>query len=438
MIRAIEGVAVDAEATERRVDPSAFGRLAAIGDVELADRLVGVFLSDADGRAAQVDAAIGARETPPAPGAPWPRSSASASSSGRLPCANGCASSTAGSKGVGGTDDPGWEVLNRTDRPGTARRGNEGTPAGGRGDPRLARARRQGWPRAATRSSRNVVSRTSTPAIARAMTKGSGWPSSQPAAAANAARRGTRAGRRGRGPRGRMPGVAPLPGPGSPRAGATPRQEPPTEDDRPAGERRAQDQRGRPRDGVEQCAERRPQAWPRQPRRCRPAGRAPRPAGRRAGQPSIETSTSWTAPSTIRQARRREGAPVERSASRRRARRARTARPGSGTRTSVGEVAPARRRASGRSPRRPRRRRRSRSSGAAGPPGRSRSGRRRHLVPDRHPTGAPRRRRPRAGRRRRSRRPRSGPRRGRGRRSRRDRGRQADRRRPRMRPTAPG
>lgn len=57
-----EGTALDADAADPRVDPSAFGRLAAIGDVELADRLVGVFLSDADGRAAQVDAAIVAHD----------------------------------------------------------------------------------------------------------------------------------------------------------------------------------------------------------------------------------------------------------------------------------------------------------------------------------------------------------------------------------------
>ncbi|HEY4189438.1 MAG TPA: response regulator [Candidatus Limnocylindrales bacterium] len=59
--------AMPADETDRgradpRIDPAAFGRLAAIGDVALAHRLVGVFLSDADGRAAQVDAAIDARD----------------------------------------------------------------------------------------------------------------------------------------------------------------------------------------------------------------------------------------------------------------------------------------------------------------------------------------------------------------------------------------
>jgi CheY-like chemotaxis protein len=71
VIPAIEGTATEPVAdgqgadwavADPSVDPSAFGRLIAIGDTELADRLVGVFLSDADGRAAQVDAAIDARD----------------------------------------------------------------------------------------------------------------------------------------------------------------------------------------------------------------------------------------------------------------------------------------------------------------------------------------------------------------------------------------
>ena len=152
---------------------SAFGRLAAIGDVELADRLVGVFLSDADGRAAQLDAAIGARD---AAGAR--RALAAIERIGVLIGATALCERVreldGRLKGRGATDDPRLGRPDRTDRPGTARRGDEGTPAGGRGDPRLAHVRRQGSPRAATTSSRNVVSRTSTPAITSAMMNGSG------------------------------------------------------------------------------------------------------------------------------------------------------------------------------------------------------------------------------------------------------------------------
>ena len=173
MIPAIEGVAVDAEATDPRVDPSAFGRLAAIGDVELADRLVGVFLSDADGRAAQVDAAIGARD---AAGAR--RALAAIERIGVLVGATGPVRTGARARRPARRA---WRNRrsrlgrpDRTDRPGTARRGDEGTPAGGRGDPRLARARRQGSRRAATTSSRNDVSMTSTPAMTSAMMNGSG------------------------------------------------------------------------------------------------------------------------------------------------------------------------------------------------------------------------------------------------------------------------
>ena len=109
MIPAIEGVAVDAEATDPRVDPSAFGRLAAIGDVELADRLVGVFLSDADGRAAQVDAAIGARD---AAGAR--RALAAIERIGVLVGATALCERVRDFdgrlEGRGATDDPGWDV----------------------------------------------------------------------------------------------------------------------------------------------------------------------------------------------------------------------------------------------------------------------------------------------------------------------------------------
>ena len=61
VIPATDGPAI-AGVADARVDPAAFGRLAAIVDVELADRLVGVFLSDADGRAAQVEEAMRAHD----------------------------------------------------------------------------------------------------------------------------------------------------------------------------------------------------------------------------------------------------------------------------------------------------------------------------------------------------------------------------------------
>ena len=66
VIPATDGVAAADPGADARVDPAAFGRLAAIGDLELADRLVGVFLSDADGRATQVDEAMRAHDAPAA------------------------------------------------------------------------------------------------------------------------------------------------------------------------------------------------------------------------------------------------------------------------------------------------------------------------------------------------------------------------------------
>jgi hypothetical protein len=144
VIPTIEGVAVDADAADPRVDPSAFGRPAAIGDVELADRLAGVFLSDADGRAAQVEAAIGARRRR-CPARPCRDRADRGPRRGNRPVRAG-ARLGGRLEGVA-TDDPGWDVpIGPTGS--AARRGDEGTP-GWRGDPRLAHARtaRRGRPR---------------------------------------------------------------------------------------------------------------------------------------------------------------------------------------------------------------------------------------------------------------------------------------------------
>ncbi len=136
VIPATDGLA-DAGVADARVDPAAFGRLAAIGDVELADRLVGVFLSDADGRAAQVEEAVRAHDAAAAR-----RALAAIGRIGVLVGAGAlCERVRELDDELGrraAPDDPRWDDADRPDRPGPARRGDPRAIARRRGDPGLA------------------------------------------------------------------------------------------------------------------------------------------------------------------------------------------------------------------------------------------------------------------------------------------------------------